>query len=55
MSTFSKQTKHPVTGEWLVARWVDDYFGNHNYGVQFEGDDKTYDPREIEFETKAWE
>ena len=35
MSTYSKQTKHPVTGEWHEATWIDDFYGRHRYGVQF--------------------
>jgi len=35
MSTYSKQTKHPVTGEWHEATWIDDYYGRHIYGIEF--------------------
>lgn len=52
MSTYKRETKHPVTGEWSNATWLDDYFGNHKYGVKFDGDDFVYDPRKHEFETK---
>ena len=35
MSCFFKQTKHPHTGEWENAEWLDDHFGKHIYGVRF--------------------
>ena len=46
MSTYSRQTKHPFTNEWHEATWIDDFYGRHNYGVQFPGGD-TYDPRKF--------
>jgi len=51
MSTYNKQTKHPVTKEWEVATWVDDYYGNHRYGVVFSSGD-TFDPEKIKLETR---
>lgn len=42
MSTYSKIRKHPQTGEYEMATFVDDYFGPHIYGVHFSSDDKTY-------------
>lgn len=51
MSTFIKKTKHPKTGEWENATWVDDAFGRHNYGIHFPSDNKTYDERDYEWET----
>ena len=51
MSSFRKWTKHPISGKWEVAYWLDDALGPHHYGVKFEGDDKTYDPEKIEFST----
>ena len=35
MSNYSRLTKHPKTGEFLQAEWLDDYFGPHEYGVRF--------------------
>ena len=35
MSSFNRKTKHPRTGKLEEAEWLDDYFGNHNYGVRF--------------------
>ena len=58
MSTYIQETKHPVTGAWELATWHDDYFGNHNYGVQFPSDAsdplgaKMFDPREHVMETR---
>lgn len=55
MSNFCVETKHPETGEWEMAWWLDNYFGPHLYGVQFDlrplG--MVYDPREIEFKTRV--
>jgi hypothetical protein len=42
MSNYQAKTKHPITGEWEVADWHDDYFGKHIYGVKFPNDPKTY-------------
>lgn len=35
MSNFTAKTRHPETGEWLEATWVDNFFGQHKYGVLF--------------------
>lgn len=35
MSTYTKETRNPVTGEWEIALWMDDHFGRHRYGVRF--------------------
>jgi len=51
MSTYNKQTKHPVTSKWEVATWADDYYGNHRYGVVFSNGD-TFDPEKIKLETR---
>lgn len=64
MSSYRKETKHPKTGKWEKALWLDDCFGNHNYGVVFPSDearanprtqvmsDIAFDPREHNMETK---
>jgi hypothetical protein len=50
MSNYIKNTKHPVTGEWLPGYWIDDHFGPHHYGVTF--DFRAYfDPDKIDIET----
>ena len=51
MSTYSKQTKHPITGEWHEATWIDDFYGSHRYGVQFP-DGETFNPDNTKLETK---
>lgn len=35
MSSYSRVTKHPRTGKYEPANWLDDYFGPHQYAVQF--------------------
>lgn len=40
MSSFIKETRHPKTGEWEAAQWLDDLFGPHRYGVVFPSDIK---------------
>lgn len=52
MSSYFKNTKHPKTGEWQTAMWLDDYFGPHRYGVLFPGDEKYYSPLEYILETE---
>lgn len=42
MSSYTKITRHPQTGAWEKAFWIDDYFGSHVYGVQFKSDNKVY-------------
>lgn len=42
MSTYNKITRHPQTGKWENALWIDDYFGHHIYGVEFKSDSKVY-------------
>ena len=51
MSTFSQQTKHPVTGEWHEATWMDDFYGRHRYGVRFPSGE-TLNPDKIQLETR---
>ena len=48
MSTYSKITRHPQTGEYESATWIDDYFGHHVYGVMFKSDDKVYPVEMVE-------
>lgn len=52
MSSYFKETRSPKTGNWFYALWQDDYFGKHNYGVQFFPGDDFYDPRKVELVTK---
>lgn len=46
MSTFKRVTKHPQTRVYEIATWIDDYFGDHIYGVAFQSDGKVY-PTEL--------
>lgn len=48
MSTYSQITRHPQTGNWEKAKWIDDYFGHHIYGVHFESDGKVYATEQVE-------
>ena len=41
MSNFLKKTKNPRTGKFEMATQLDNYFGQHNYGVKFK-DGKIY-------------
>lgn len=41
MSSYSKPTRHPNTGKWEDAEWLDDYFAPNIYGVRF-ADGKVY-------------
>jgi hypothetical protein len=56
MSSFSKPSKHPVTGKWERALWIDDLFGKHRYGVCFPSDrDKQRDPYNAPFKEYAFD
>ena len=50
MSTFTRRTKHPQTGDWEQATWLDNYFGNHRYGVRFH-DGQIFNPEQVELQT----
>lgn len=45
-------TRHPKTGQWEEATWMDDYFGQHNYGVKF-SDGKVFDERYHKLEVRG--
>lgn len=51
MSSYNKLTKHPITGDWYDAEWLDDYFGRHKYGVRFYGQE-VFKADDYEWETK---
>lgn len=51
MSSYQRETKHPITGKWEVAWWLDDYFGSHHYGVKF-SDGEVFDARDYLWETR---
>ncbi len=48
MSNFIRTAWHPVEKVARAAHWLDDYFGRHEYGVSFDGDDHVYRPNEVE-------
>ena len=50
MSSYIRHTQHPENKEWQDAAWIDDHFGNHNYGVKFL-DGKIFDPRKTKLQT----
>ena len=51
MSNYYRLTKHPITGKWGTAEWVDNYFGHHMYGVKFK-DGCVFNPYQEKVETK---
>jgi len=52
MSNYQIMTWHPIKKKWWKADWLDNYFGQHIYGVRFLGETYVYDPRRIELKTK---
>ncbi len=48
MSNFTQIAWNPREKVARAAHWLDDYFGRHQYGVSFDGDDKVYRPQEVE-------
>lgn len=48
MSNFTRTAWHPREKVARAAHWLDDYFGRHEYGVSFDGDDHVYRPHEVE-------
>lgn len=48
MSNFTRPSYHPKEKVVRAATWLDDYFGPHQYGVRFPGDDHVYMPEETD-------
>lgn len=48
MSNYARVTKHPVTGKYSKAEWLDNYFAPHYYGVKFPDDEKVYPAEFVE-------
>lgn len=46
MSNYIAEAIHPVTGKVEKATFLDDYFGRHQYGVQFD-DGTVYRPEQV--------
>lgn len=49
MSNYLAKTKHPETGKWERAEWLDYHFAPHHYGVRFP-DGKVFDPEKVKCE-----
>lgn len=47
MSNFTRVAWNPKERVARAAMWMDDYFGKHQYGVMFNGDEKVYRPEEV--------
>lgn len=39
---FYSPTYHPIHKEYRGANWLDGYFGEHKYGVRFDGEEDVY-------------
>lgn len=50
MSTYIAKVKHPETGMFTDALMIDDYFGNHCYGLQFAKEQLVRDVDNLEFD-----
>ena len=50
MSSYLRRTKHPNTGEFLEAEWMDDFYGRRRYGVKFPNDEHVYRADDYDFE-----
>ncbi len=48
MSNFTRAAYHPKEKVVRAASYLDDYFGPHQYGVQFSGDPNVYKPKETD-------
>ena len=51
MITFYCVTKHPKTGRWENACWIDGHYGRYHYGVQLPNGD-TFDPWVVTLRTE---
>ena len=47
MSSYYEETIHPKTRKLQRAFWIDDYFGRHQYGVRFDGEETVYRLRDL--------
>lgn len=50
MSTYITRVKNPKTGEFTDALMIDDYFGQHRYGLQFAKDREVHDVDNLDFD-----
>jgi len=51
MSNFIRKTKHPITGNYENAWWLDGYFAGRNYGIKFPSGE-IFDERDYEWKYK---
>jgi len=51
MSSYHRMTRHPLTGKWEIAFWMDGYYGHYQYGVQFR-DGEVFDPQNVDLPTR---
>lgn len=54
MSSYTRITKHPRIKKFELAEWLDDYYGNHKYGVRFPNGEVFRDDGRIEWEFKNY-
>jgi hypothetical protein len=54
MSNFNSLTRHPVTGIFEIADWLDDHFGKHRYGVKFPSDGLIFPEEEVSAAAMEW-
>jgi hypothetical protein len=47
MSTYQDVARHPRTNQIERVWMLDDYFGQHQYGVKFETDTKVFQAHEV--------
>jgi len=50
VSTYITRVKNPKTGEFTDALMIDDYFGQHRYGLQFAKDSEVHDVDNLDFD-----
>lgn len=53
MSNYFAPVHHPIEKVIRAAFWIDDYFGNHKYGVRFDPDGPVFKPSEVDIPTGA--
>jgi hypothetical protein len=56
MSNFLRRTRHPKTGQFETAEWLDNYYANRVYGVRFPDSPTVYHQlaREWEFDGEGY-
>lgn len=49
MSSYIRTTVHPITSKPEQAEWLDDFFGQHSYGVRFPSDGRVFKADEYDW------